>query len=426
MISSAGSNITLHGCVQTPKVIRMKSTLLAGLSGPLLLSVPLIGTAQQDEPLAIVVTASRSAETLDDALVPVTVITREQIERSHATTLPELLSWVPGLVVTSNGGAGQNASVFLRGTESDHVLVLIDGIKVGSATLGTMSFQHIPLIQIEKIEVVRGARSSLYGSEALGGVIQIFTRRSAQAPQPSLDLSAGSHHTHAVSAGMADRGEAAWYSLVASTLSTEGFDVKRDEEPDEDGYDNMSLSLRAGADVTDQLSVDAAWLETRGEVEFDGSFQNRSDAHTRVFRLGGDYTVTDDWTTRLLIGQSKDVIESYLDQTFSSHFETNRDHLSWVNEIAIGVIDLTLGVDRLQDQVTSTTAYEVNERDQTGLFSAMRVELGAADLELSAREDDVERVGRHHDRGSRAGMGSWKRVADDLVVERGFQGAYLQ
>ncbi|MXW85263.1 MAG: TonB-dependent receptor plug domain-containing protein, partial [Boseongicola sp. SB0667_bin_21] len=245
----------------------MKTLPLAGLAGAVLFSVSQFAAAQ-DDPITVIVTASRSAETVDETLVPVTVITREQIERSGATTLPEVLSTVPGVVIVRNGGAGQQASVLLRGTESRHVLVLIDGVRVGSATLGATPFQHIPLDQVDRVEVVRGPRSSLYGSDAIGGVIQIFTRRGKGAPQSSLTVRTGTHETGEVSAGISGGSDAAWYLMHATAFTTEGFDVCRSEstgvggcyadQPDDDGYDNTSLSFRSGGRIGERFEVEAA------------------------------------------------------------------------------------------------------------------------------------------------------------------------
>lgn len=377
----------------------MKTPLLAGLAGAMLLSVPPVVVAQ-NVPFTVVVTASRSAETMDDTLVPVTVVTREQIDRSGAATLPEVLSTVPGVMVTRNGGEGQPVSLMLRGTESDHVLVLIDGVKAGSATLGTAPFQHIPLAQVERVEVVRGSRSSLYGSEAIGGVIQIFTRRGGVDPQQAIAAGAGSHDTGEVSGGISGGSDNAWYSLHASAFTTDGFDACRagnggcwTDEPDEDGYDRTAFSLRAGSRVGERLVVDAALLDSSGEVEFDGSFQNRSETLTRVGHLRGVYTVNDRWTSSLQAGVATDENENFLDQTFASLFKTRRNHLTWQNEIAVGRTDLILGVDHISEEVDSNTPFAVDSRDNVGVFTAFHPGLAVLDLELSLRNDDNEQFG---------------------------------
>jgi vitamin B12 transporter len=153
------------------------------------------------EPLPdVVVTATRTAQSADATLASVTVITREDIERRQAQSLADVLRGTAGLTFSNSGGAGKATAVYLRGSNADHVLVLVDGIKVGSATTGTASFQDIPVAQIERIEIVRGPRASLYGSEAIGGVIQIFTRRGGGAPTPSFAAKAGSYGTYAMTA----------------------------------------------------------------------------------------------------------------------------------------------------------------------------------------------------------------------------------
>nr|WP_145928424.1 TonB-dependent receptor plug domain-containing protein [Pseudomonas sp. TCU-HL1] len=127
-----------------------------------------------------VVTATRSERPVRASLAATTVFDRAEIERSQARSVPELLQKVPGVTLSNNGSPGKNTTLFLRGSESDHVLVLIDGIKVGSVSAGITAFQDLPVELIERIEVVRGPRSSLYGSEAIGGVIQIFTRKGGE------------------------------------------------------------------------------------------------------------------------------------------------------------------------------------------------------------------------------------------------------
>ncbi|RKZ86744.1 MAG: TonB-dependent vitamin B12 receptor, partial [Candidatus Parabeggiatoa sp. nov. 1] len=164
----------------------------------------------------VVVTATRTAQTVDESLASVTVITREDIDNSQALTIPDILRGVPGLDITM-GGLGKTASVFMRGTESDHVLVLVDGVKIGSATTGSVAFEHLPLSQIERIEIVRGPRSSLYGSEAIGGVIQIFTRQ-GKGKKPSITFSggAGEDNTYQLTGGVSGTTKGTSYSLFAN------------------------------------------------------------------------------------------------------------------------------------------------------------------------------------------------------------------
>lgn len=219
------------------------------------------------EPVSLadqVVTATRTAQTASQSLAAVSVIDREDIERSQARSVPELLRQVPGVSLANNGGFGKNTTLFLRGTESDHVLVLIDGIKVGSASAGLTAFQDLPVELIERIEVVRGPRSSLYGSEAIGGVIQIFTRRGdGQGAKPFFSAGYGTHQTLEGSAGVSGGAGNGWYSLGVSSFDTAGINTKRagtaGYEPDRDGYRNLSGNLRAAIASTMAWNSTVPW-----------------------------------------------------------------------------------------------------------------------------------------------------------------------
>ena len=165
----------------------------------------LLGTfivpATANELPQVVVTATRTATLSDELLSDVSVIDRSQIEQAGTATLSELLTTLPGIQHTSNGGRGASGSLSLRGTNTNQTLVLIDGLRLSSATTGATALEHIPLEQIERIEVLRGPASSLYGSDAIGGVIQIFTRHGEGRPRPNFSLGAGSEGTTIGSAG---------------------------------------------------------------------------------------------------------------------------------------------------------------------------------------------------------------------------------
>ena len=379
----------------------MNKTLLTGLTG-LLMVTSAQTTLAADEPITIVITASRSAETVDETMVPVTVIDRKQIEASGATNVPAILATVPGLVISNNGGVGQQTSVFLRGVESDQTLVLIDGVKVGSATLGTTPFQDLPADQIEKIEVVRGPRSSLYGSEAIGGVIQIFTRKGGTGTNPSFGISAGSNNTSNIQLGLSGGSSERWYSLNASKYHTDGFNSCKGSfsagcftvEPDDDGYDNVSLSVRGGAQVSDRLGLEAGVLRSDSETEFDGSFQNGSQTLTQVTHLKADFDVSENWASSLLIARSEDDSENFLNDVFASRFNTKRNQMSWQNDVLLGGGRLIVGMDRINDEVNSDTVFSVTARDNTGIFASFNKDLGANSFEVSLRNDDNEQFGK--------------------------------
>ncbi len=353
----------------------------------------------------IVVTASRVAQTADETLASVTVIDREEIEKQQAVSVPDLLRGVPGLVVSNSGGPGSPSSMFLRGTNSDHVLVLIDGVKVGSPTLGTTPFEHIPVEQIERIEIVRGPRSSLYGSEAVGGVIQIFTRRGGGEWSPSFSLGGGRYDTYKGSAALSGGGGNAWFNATLSGVDTQGFNACNGEpgvagcftrEPDRDGYRNLSGSLRAGYRFDNGTEVDAHWLRTEGDTEFDGDFQNESETMQQVLGAGVQLSPTDIWALSLKAGRSRDDSDNFKDGVFSTRFETERDTVSLQNDISVSEDHLlTLGLDYQDDRVGGSTAYPVTSRDNNGLFGQYLGRLGLHDIQASLRGDDNEQFGSH-------------------------------
>ena len=378
--------------------------LLAGLS--LFASAP---QAAGDDPLTINVTAARTPQSNVDTLASVTVIDRDEIERRQAQSVQDALRGVPGLSFSNNGGLGKATSVFLRGAESDQVLVLVDGVRVGSATLGTTSIQDIPIDQVERIEVVRGPRSSLYGADAIGGVIQIFTRKGGGALTPRLSLGGGSHGTQDYSAGLSGGGERGWFNIGASHLQTRGFNSCDGlpfppgggcftDEPDHDGYRNTGLSARAGYRLTDSLSAEAHYLRGEGENEYDGSVfsSNSSDYTQDVLGARMDWQVLPAWQMSLSGGRSRDLADAFHDDSFRSTFNSNRYSASWLNVFAIGAAQrLTLGADWLDDRVSGTTDYDQDSRDNAAGFAQYQGQFGSHELTAAVRRDDNQQFGGH-------------------------------
>ena len=394
---------------------------------------PATQTVAEEIPLyrgdEIVVTATRTARTADETLAATTVITRRDIERSQATSVQDLLQGLAGVSIANSGGAGKATSVLLRGTNSDHVVVLIDGIKVGSATLGTAAFQDFPVEQIERIEVVRGPRSSLYGSEAIGGVIQIFTRKGGGALMPSASVMLGSYNTKQVTANLSGGGENSWLNLGLSTLATDGFNACKGSltagcytnEPDKDGYRNASLNLRAGYRFKPGSEVDFHLLRAQGHNDFDGSYQNQSNFVQQAAGLSLKHQASELWSLKLAAGQSDDDSDNFLNGLFKSRFNTRRNTLSWQNDLALAPDHLfTLGLDRQEDAVSSTTAYTVTSRDTTGLFAQYQGRAGKQDFQFSLRRDDNSQFGAYT-----TGNAAWGRaLADDLRVTLAYGTAF--
>lgn len=370
----------------------------------LLLGTSAMAVQAQTNPDTLLVTATRTAQTADQALASVTVIDREEIERKQAQTLTELLAQTQGVVVTNNGGRGKQTSVLLRGTSSDHVLVLVDGIKIGSATNGAVALHDLALDQVERIEIVRGPRSSLYGSEAIGGVIQIFTRKGTEGFKPRFSVGAGSDDARELLLGASGGNGAGWYNLSVSDFTTDGFDAEEGDEPDDDGYDNRSYALTGGYTFSDQVEAELFWTRNEGDNEFDGSWQNAS--RSRIQTLGGVLRVSpsDSWQLEARLGRSEDFSDNYLEGVWVSNFDTERDNLTLQSSHQFGLHQqLIWGVDYQDDKVASdSNDYAVTKRDNTGVFGLYQLYLGAHDIAISLRHDDNEQFG-----GQTTGSLSW-------------------
>ncbi|OTG62357.1 TonB-dependent receptor [Acinetobacter sp. ANC 3903] len=342
-------------------------------------------------------------------LAAVTVIDREEIERKQFNSLQDLLRTIPGVTYSNTGGLGKVTSISIRGTSNRHALVLVDGQKVGSATLGETAFEHFPIDQIERVEVVRGPRSSIYGSEAIGGVIQIYTRKGIQnGVKPFAALTYGSHETYQGNVGLNIRQNDTWATLNVAGTKTQGFDATNITEAndlDRDGYENKSASLRMGHKFNDQFAVDASILRVDATNEYDskddwgfGPFTDAENVHSKieqnVYSVGATYKPFDLWTTQLKLGRSEDKLDSR--DANPSVINTQRNSLSWLNTLHINPNNnVMLGFDYLQDEVSGTQAYAVKERDNKGYFAQYLGSFGAFDVQGAIRQDDNEQFGDH-------------------------------
>ena len=395
-----------------------RRTLLAiGLLGCIAPAFAADASAQDATALDdVIVTASRTAQAPDTALAAVTVITREDIERRAPASLPELLRGMPGVSIASNGGPGKVASTFLRGTDSDHAVVLVDGVRVGSTTSGGAAYQDIPVEQIERIEIVRGPFSSLYGADAIGGVIHIFTRRPHDAFDPSFNIGAGNYGTQRIGAGLGGRGEttdgrSGWYQVHAAYESTDGYDSYRDNpanpyddyslNPDRDGYRNRSLSLGAGHRFNQAWDVEARALRAEGNNQYDG-YNDESDIVQQVVGGRVRYAPNEKTTLSLNLGRNDDLSDNFSLGTPNGHFNSHRKTGSLQGDFGVGEGLLTFGYDWRRDEVNSDTPYDVTSRITRGVFGQWQQRFGAHSLQVGARRDDDTQFG-----GKTTGSARW-------------------
>ena len=373
----------------------------------MLLLLPLVATAQPSPSFSagvmeeVVITASRTAETVDESLAAVTVITRRDIERGQYQSLAEALSSVPGLQFSRRGGLGKTTGINLRGTATTHTLVLIDGLRIGSATLGEAALQHIPLSQIERIEVVRGPRSTLYGSDAVGGVIHIFTRQAGDRQQGSVSVGGGSHGTHEVRTALSGPYGDSHYSVGLSHLGTRGFDAQVNDvpapnQPDRDGYREAAASLRLGHRFSPGNEVEAYGLYSAGTTEFDGT-TDETDFRQQNLGINLRLRPLAFWDVTLRGGESRDEGKNFSSGVFSSHFNTKKEQLAWQNDLLLGDSQLlTAGIDYLKDRIDSSDSYDRDSRYTTGYYLQHRIDLGPHDLLTGVRHEDNQQFGTHN------------------------------
>ena len=363
----------------------------------------------------VIVTATRTAEMVDETLAPVTVITRKEIEDLQASSVVDVLRTVPGVILTNNGGLGQATSLFLRGTNSGHVTVLVDGVRVGSATLGTTPFELIPLAQVEKIEIVRGPRSSLYGANAIGGVIQIFTRPGAATKTMSAKSSLGTDGFRELTAGFVSSSKAG-ISVRFSHLGSDGFDACTGaaggcyvDEPDRDGHEQSALAVGFDRQLSPAAELGLHFMYSNADTDYDGSFSNQTETTMRV--IGGRLVLdpSTNWRSTVAVGQSLDGAEDFKDRVFSSRFETRRNSLSWQNDVALGSTGLlTAGVDYQNDTVDSDTVFTVTSRDNTGVFIQYQKDVERYGVQWALRYDDNEQFGNYNTGSATLGVDTGK------------------
>jgi len=220
------------------------SSLFAQSTSPPLPSPSTQQWQQQASPLSpVVVTATRTAVPLAETSASVTIITDEEIQQQQASTVVEALRLVPGLDVVQNGSLGTTSNVFIRGAESDQTLVLIDGVEVNSVTLGSFDFSNLTTENLDRIEVLRGGGGTLYGSQAIGGVINIITRKGEGTPTVTVSAEGGKGSTRREVLSFSGSHGIVGVSGAVSSVDTDGF------RQFNDGYRNVSTNLRVDVDL---------------------------------------------------------------------------------------------------------------------------------------------------------------------------------
>ncbi|MHA6232870.1 TonB-dependent receptor domain-containing protein [Pseudomonas fluorescens group sp. PF-69] len=375
----------------------------------------LADTFERDQALKlpdVLISANRQVEARNDSSAANTVFTREDIDRLQPDSVTDLLRRVPGVQVAQTGGRGSLPGVYIRGTQSAQSLVLVDGQRIGNSTSGDSNLQHINIEQVERLEVLRGSRSAIYGSDAIGGVIQIFTRRGGeQGLQPRLHMGFGSHQTWERSLGLSGGDERTRFNLGTSLDETAGINRTRESYPsdgDHDEYRNKSLSLSLSHALTDDIEIGANLLDNRGKSAFDNPFgrfdlatfesvQQQPYSEFDVSSVSSylDARVNDLWKTRLEFGHSENR-EKTLDKLSDerSVFNTYRDSLTWQNDLKLNERNsLILGGDWYEDRINSSTDFNEDSRWNRAAFIQHRYQTDRFSTELGLRHDDNQQFG---------------------------------
>lgn len=287
------------------------------------LIMPVIGLGAEP----IVVTATRTPQNVEKSLVSTAVITREDIQNSHAPSVADLLHSVAGVEVSSYGGPGQTTSIFIRGAESDHTLVMVDGVRLNPATIGTAAIQNIPVDMIERIEISMGPRSTLYGSDAIGGVIQIFTRKGELT---EAGWRFGSYDTHQVSGSLHGKTDALRYGIDLAGTRSDGFPA-RAEGPEDSPYRNDSINLKLGSQLG-ITAVDVGYWNSSGTTDY-YDFQLtpvNQDYRNSIASLAAVTQAGSRWVSNLKYSYFEDRIEQNQSEDY---LQTKRHEIDWQNDI---------------------------------------------------------------------------------------------
>ncbi|MCG7547158.1 TonB-dependent receptor [Pseudoalteromonas sp. Of7M-16] len=368
---------------------------ISALSAAVIAAVSFHTSASQ-EIERITVTANKIEQSQKDVLAAVSVIDRADIERSGARDLATILSQQAGIQINANGSFGHTTTIALRGGSSDHTLVLIDGVRVGSATLGYKSIEKIPLQSVERVEIVKGSRAAIYGSDAMAGVINIITRR---AEHTTADVTVGSNSYRNGQVATSYTYEDLTILANLGHEETDNFDVLQGTQPDSDGHDNTSLGLKAEYQIAPDSKLFAAFQGSEGDTFYDNPFGSQNDTayldeyDNQVLSLGFETQLgqtSHAFTVTKSQDESVSVDESKRQKTITKRTIFNYDGHIDVQEnlVVLG------GVSASEDDVSaSTLVYEQSTRDTLGVFVGSVYEYDQALVEATVRYDDDDQFG---------------------------------
>jgi vitamin B12 transporter len=336
----------------------------------------------------IVVTATLGPKTAGESLASVTVINEEEIRTKSPAEFSELLRGQPGINVVNNGAFGKATSIYTRGVKNAGTVFLVDGVKLHSATSGGASWQYFPTELVQRIELVRGPRSSLYGADAMGGVVQAFTLDPHQGEHGWLETGAGNFDTQKVSAGVAGVQGNTRFSLSGLHKETDGTAIVEDGE--DRGFRNTAGVGRVVHSFSNGGEASMVLLQSEGNSEYEGG---DTDYMIRTLGLGLNTPLNENWLTGIQFAESRDESDTF-SNFGDSTFNTRMRQARWENTFTYDVHEWVVGTELQQDEVSATTAFTETSRTNTALFTQLRLNFGPADVQMSLRGDDNEAYGK--------------------------------
>lgn len=355
----------------------------------------------------IVVTATRQAMRANELLSDVTVIEHDDIEQAGpSSTIAELLARQPGVEMVRNGSPGSVTDIRLRGANANQTILMIDGVRVGSATTGSPTWSRIPLSEIDRVEILRGPASSVYGNDAIGGVVQIFTRRGDGPARVFVEAGAGTQDTNSAAVGISGGNNGWHYNLNTASLRTRGISNivnpgASGYNPDKDGYNSLATSGGLSYSPAKGHEFGITFFNSTGRNKYDSGFSAASQA--KDYQNQSDVTsysaftrnaLTEHWTSTLRFGYSDDDSTAYTDAQMTSIFRTEQTQISWQNDLKLPVVgNMLLALEQLDQRVSGTGNFTTAKRTIDSVLAGWNRGFGIHRLQANLRRDDNSQFG---------------------------------
>ena len=359
----------------------------------------------------VFVTATRTLIPKKNVIADITLISEEEIKLAGSSSLPELLQRQPGIEISNNGGQGKVSTLFLRGASSTHSVILLDGIRIDSATAGLTAIENIPLSQIEKIEIVRGPASSLYGQDAIGGVIQIFTKKGLNGFKPYISFGYGKYNTSIAQGGIRGGDDTTSYAINLSSQNSTGFSAfEPNTNPaatanifnlDKDGYRNKSVSASLSHKINEKLDINFQYFLSQGKNKYDNRYanwdpsidwKNTQDQESLSGTVNSQ--LTNYWKSSLRVGLG---IDDYVEKQryisgatreVDNVYKTIQNQITWQNDLILPLGSLVLLYDKLDQKINVTdTSYSKKDRQNDAYMIGYNLNQANHNFQANVRKD---------------------------------------